>query len=177
MNPPLSSGETLQAFGPSEQFIIDASGNIVGIVNRRANGLDLRPGSGGASTFAALTDKTTVDLPAVNTPLANALAAKAAADPADGVLTGPYTLTALDNRKTYTCDTALPVSCPNGLSPKPSTIFFPPLTGNLTLTPTGGATLNGSTSPITRAFTGTNKLGVALVPNPYDVNDSIVSGS
>lgn len=39
----------------------------------------LGSGGGGASTFAALTDKTTVDLPLVNTPLAGALATKAVA--------------------------------------------------------------------------------------------------
>lgn len=92
-------------------------------------------------------------------------------------LSGPRTITADDDQKQFTCITALTVTCPNGLSPKPSTIFFPPATGNLTLTPAGGATLNGSASPITRAFTGTNKLGVALIPNPYDVNDYTVSGS
>lgn len=42
MNPPLLSGETLQALGAGEQFIVDASNNIIGIVNRRANGRDLR---------------------------------------------------------------------------------------------------------------------------------------
>lgn len=92
-------------------------------------------------------------------------------------LSDPRTVTADDDQKQFTCITALTVTCPNGLSPKPSTIFFPPATGNLTLTPAGGATLNGSASPITRAFTGTNKLGVALIPNPYDVNDYTVSGS
>ena len=92
-------------------------------------------------------------------------------------LSANYTLTPADDQKQFTCTTALTVTCPNGLSPKPSTIFFPPATGDLTLTPAGGATLNGSASPITRAFTGTNKLGVALIPNPYDVNDYTVSGS
>ena len=33
-------------------------------------------GSGGSTTFDGLTDKATVDLPVVNTPLANALSAK-----------------------------------------------------------------------------------------------------
>lgn len=132
----------------------------------------------GVTSFSALTDKATVDLPATNTPLAIALATKAAVDPTDGSLTGAYTLVSLDNRKTYTCTTALTVNVPNGLTPRPSTVIYPPATGNLTLTPTGAsATLNGSALSITRAFTGTNKLGVSITPNPYDANDYTVSGS
>ena len=128
-------------------------------------------GSGGSTTFAALADKTTVDLPAINTPLANAL------NPTPASISSMTALAATDNGKIYSCSAAFSTNVPNGLTPKPSTIFFPPATGNLTLTPTGGATLNGSASPITRAFTGTNKLGVALIPNPYDVSDYSVSGS
>lgn len=91
-------------------------------------------------------------------------------------LSGPRTITALDDQKQFTCTTALPIMFPNGLSPRPSVIAVPPATGNLTLTPTGGATLNGSASSITRTFAN-NRLGVAITPNPYDVNDYTVSGS
>lgn len=91
-------------------------------------------------------------------------------------LSGPRTITADDDQKQFTCITALTVTCPNGLSPRPSVIAVPPAAGNLTLTPTGGATLNGSASSITRTFAN-NRLGVAITPNPYDVNDYTVSGS
>ena len=125
----------------------------------------------GATTFAALTDKATVDLPAINNPLATAL------NPTPTSISSMTALAATDNGKVYSCSTAFSTNVPNGLTPKPSTIFFPPATGNLTLTPTGGATINGSASASTRAFTGSNKLGVALIPNPYDINDYTLSGS
>lgn len=126
---------------------------------------------GGATAFADLTDKATVDLPAINTPLANAL------NPTPTPISSMTALAATDNGKVYSCSTAFSTNVPNGLTPKPSTVFFPPATGNLTLTPTGGATINGSASASTRAFTGSNKLGVALIPNPYDINDYTLSGS
>lgn len=91
-------------------------------------------------------------------------------------LSASRTIAAADDSTTFNCTTALPIVFPNGLSPKPSVIAVPPATGNLTLTPTGGATLNGSASSITRTFAN-NRLGVAITPNPYDVNDYSVSGS
>lgn len=132
--------------------------------------------SAGATSFSALTDKATADLPATNTPLANALAGKAAVDPASTPLSALRVITALDDRARFTCTTALPMEVPLGLSPPPSWVVFPPASGVVTITPTGGAKINGSTSPITRAFAN-NRLGVWFVPNPYDANDYSVSGS
>ena len=126
---------------------------------------------GGATTFAALTDKASADLPAINTPLATAL------NPTPVSISAMTALAATDNGKVYSCSTAFSTNVPDGLTPRPSSVFFPPATGNLTLTPTGGATINGSASPVTRAFTGSNKLGVALIPNPYDAHDYTLSGS
>lgn len=50
-------------------------------------------GAGGAGTFAALTDKATADLPAINQPLAAALGARALAASATVLATGVTTLT------------------------------------------------------------------------------------
>lgn len=90
-------------------------------------------------------------------------------------LYGNRTLTADDDKSQFDCMVVLAVEVPGGLSPKPSTIAVPPATGNLTLTPTGGATFNGSATPLTRTFAN-NRLGVAITPNPHDVNDYSVSG-
>lgn len=87
-----------------------------------------------------------------------------------------FTVAASDDNKTFSCTTALPIAVPGGLTPKPSFIAIPPATGNLTLNPTGGTTFNGSASALTRTFAN-NRLGVAITPNPYDVNDYSVSGS
>ena len=160
------------SFGPynfDQRYAVTCTSGVVDIIETTQDQSQL--GGAGATAFAALTDKATADLPAINTPLANAL------NPTPASISSMTALAATDNGKIYSCSAAFSTNVPNGLTPKPSTIFFPPATGNLTLTPAGGATLNGSASPITRAFTGTNKLGVALIPNPYDVNDYTVSGS
>lgn len=52
--------------------VADDAGNLTGPGGAIAGG-----GGGGSTTFAALTDKTTVDIPATNTPTATALALKA----------------------------------------------------------------------------------------------------
>ena len=85
-------------------------------------------------------------------------------------------LTALDDKKRFTCTTALTIEVPTGLSPAPSCIAVPPATGNLTLSPTGGATFNGSASALTRTFAN-NRNGVLIEPSPYTANDYSVSGS
>lgn len=160
------------SFGPynfDQRYAVTCTSGIVDIIETTQDQSQL--GGAGATAFANLTDKATADLPAINTPLATAL------NPTPTSISSMTALAATDNGKIYSCSAAFSTNVPNGLTPKPSTIFFPPATGNLTLTPAGGATLNGSASPITRAFTGTNKLGVALIPNPYDVNDYTVSGS
>jgi hypothetical protein len=87
-----------------------------------------------------------------------------------------FDLSAADESKQYTCTTALTVSVPDGLSPRPSTVVIPPASGNLTITPTGSATLNGAGSSLTRTFTN-NRQGVLISPNPYVTTDYSVSGS
>ncbi len=131
-------------------------------------------GSGGATTFAALTDKATVDLPAVNTPLAAALSAKANAT-VEATISANRTITSADDGGIFPCTTALTITVPGGLTPRPGFIPVPPPTGNLTLTPSGAATLNGAATPIVRTF-ASNRNGVLVTPNPHDVNDYSVSG-
>lgn len=60
-------------------------------------------------------------------------------------------LTAADDQRIFTCTTALTIFEPAGLSPRPNVVVNAPPTGNVTLTPTGGAQLNGSTDSITRS--------------------------
>ena len=91
-------------------------------------------------------------------------------------LSADRTITASDDQTTFTCTTALNISTPAGLTPAPSYIAWPPSSGNLTLTPTGGATFNGSASALTRTLAN-NRNGVLVQPNPYTANDYSVSGS
>jgi hypothetical protein len=64
-------------------------------------------------------------------------------------LTGaPYTLTAADDGTYFTCSSTTTVTLPAGLSPMPQCVFAPPASGSITLHPTGGATINGSTSDV-----------------------------
>ena len=91
-------------------------------------------------------------------------------------LSALHVLAAADDKKRFTCTTALAIEVPTGLSPAPSCIAVPPAAGNLTLSPTGGATFNGSASALTRTFAN-NRNGVLIEPSPYTVNDYSVSGS
>lgn len=90
-------------------------------------------------------------------------------------LYGNRVITPDDDREQFDCKVVLEIAVPNGLSTRPSFIAVSPASGNLTLTPTGGATFNGSATPLTRTFAN-NRLGVAITPNPHDVNDYSVSG-
>ena len=85
-------------------------------------------------------------------------------------------LAATDDKKQFTCTTALTITIPNGLTPPPSAIAIPPTTGNLTIARSGTATLNGSASSITRTFAN-NRGGVLITPNPYVADDYTVGGS
>ena len=87
-----------------------------------------------------------------------------------------FALTNLDDETVHTCTTALSVNVAGGLTPQPNSIVFPPGTGNLTVTCSGGATINGATTPIIRTFAN-NRLGVYIFPNPNTPGDYTVSGS
>lgn len=91
-----TSTELTTKFSPSEYIGCSANvGTTVPYVKYWCNGQTWAAagGGGGASAFTDLTDKTTADLPTINTPLASALAA------AGGAL-GPYAdTTALESAK------------------------------------------------------------------------------
>lgn len=90
-------------------------------------------------------------------------------------LNADYTITAADDGKQFNCSTALTITVPAGLSPKPSFIPVPPPTGNLSLAWTGGATGNGAATTITRTRAN-NPAGLVVVPY-VDVTDGYgVSG-
>lgn len=136
-------------------------------------------GGGGASAFADLTDKTSVDIPAINTPLANALAAKAPVLVTTDLSTN-YTLTAADNGKAFNVTANITVTAPSGLSPRPEVLFTAPPTGVFTLTPTGGTKLNNATASMTFSR-DTNPAGVVMRPyseyDGYGVSASSGGGS
>ena len=63
----------------TDTWVLDENGTVIGIQDSNGSHQQLFGAGGGSTTFAGLTDKTTADLPAINTPLATALAAKATA--------------------------------------------------------------------------------------------------
>lgn len=66
-------------------------------------------------------------------------------------LSGNYTLRAADDQRSFDCTTALTISIPDGLSPRPTITVVPPPTGNLSFSMLGAETLNGATTTLTRA--------------------------
>lgn len=85
------------------------------------------------------------------------------------------TITAADDGKVFACTTALTVTFPAALSPRPAVVFMLPPTGNVSIAVSGGATLNGATSTINRARSS-NPAGVVV--QPYQETDGYgVSGS
>lgn len=76
-------------------------------------------------------------------------------------LSGAYTLKASDDGQRFSCTTALTITIPDGLSPRPSITVTPPASGNLTITMAGSEQVSGASSA-TRARGTTNPAGVAL---------------
>lgn len=135
--------------------------SIDGVPVVRVSNQLLALGSAGASTYAALTDKATVDLPATNTPLAAALAGKQAiVTPTP--LAVDKTLAVADDGKIYSVSTAITVTVPIGLVPKPQVIFNCPATGSITFICTSAVNGNTTTKTRERAY---NFSGVVLTPN------------
>ena len=84
-------------------------------------------------------------------------------------------ITAADDGRTFNCTTALTITIPANLSPRPSFIVNPPPTGNASIAVSGGANINGATTTLTRARSA-NVAGFAVVP--YAESDGYgVSGS
>ena len=95
--------------------------------------------------------------------------------PVSESLTGDRTITAADDARTFNCTTALTITIPELLSPRPSFIVNPPPTGNVSLDPTGAAQLNGAGTTLTRSR-ASNPAGIAVVA--YAESDGYgVSGS
>ena len=96
-------------------------------------------------------------------------------EPGPLTLSGNYTVTSADDRKTYTCDAVLTITIPANLSPRPSFIVNPPASGNVSIAVSGGANINGAATTLTRARSA-NVAGFAVVP--YAESDGYgVSGS
>ena len=84
-------------------------------------------------------------------------------------------ITAADDGRTFNCTTALTITVPELLSPRPSFIVNPPASGNVSLDPTGAAQLNGAGATLTRSR-ASNPAGIAVVA--YAESDGYgVSGS
>jgi len=66
-------------------------------------------------------------------------------------LSSAYQISKDDDGKVFTCTTALTITVPELLSPRPSFIVNAPPTGNVSLDPTGAAQLNGATTTLTRS--------------------------
>lgn len=84
-------------------------------------------------------------------------------------------ITAADDARTFNCTTALTITIPASLSPRPSFIVNPPASGNVSIAVSGGANINGATTTLTRARTA-NVAGFVVVPyaesDGYGVNGS-----
>lgn len=91
--------------------------------------------------------------------VSNNYGVRSSSDPS--LLSSNYTVKALDNNRIYYCTTALTVTVPAGLSPRPSVIFLPPPSGNLSIAVSGATTLNGAATTLTRTRAA-NPSGVVL---------------
>ena len=145
-------------------------------------------GGGGSSTFAGLSDKTSVDIPATNTPTANALALKAplasptftgtpaAPTAAKGTNTTQVATTAFviertggasavvdaidltltsshaDTNRAPSGALTYTVNASTGWAVGEGMVVWLPTSGVLTFAVSGGPTINGGTSSITRAL-------------------------
>lgn len=90
-------------------------------------------------------------------------------------LSSAYQISKDDDGKTFNCTTALTITIPASLSPRPSFIVNPPASGNVSIAVSGGANINGATTTLTRSR-ASNVAGVAVVA--YAESDGYgVSGS
>ena len=91
------------------------------------------------------------------------------------VASSSFTLAASDDGKVFNVTTAITVTFPAGLSPKPNVGFVLPPSGSLTIAVSGGANINGATTTLTRARSA-NPAGIVV--QPYTESDGYgVSGS
>lgn len=91
----------------------------------------------------------------------------AAVDVAVVTVSASRDVTASDTGKMLKATTALTLTIPAGLSPAPSFIGMPPSSGDLTISVSGGATVNGGATSLTRALS-VNPAGVAVINSSGD---------
>jgi hypothetical protein len=84
-------------------------------------------------------------------------------------------ITAADDGAVFSCSTALTITIPAGLSPRPSFAVDCPPTGSLTIAVSGGALINGATVSLTRSR-ATNPAGVVVLSH-LDADSYGVSGA
>jgi hypothetical protein len=91
------------------------------------------------------------------------------------LLSAGVVIGASDDGKVFNCTTALTITFPELLIPRPSIIVNAPPSGNVSIARSGGALLNGAGTTLTRSR-ATNPAGFAVVP--YAESDGYgVSGS
>jgi len=89
-------------------------------------------------------------------------------------LSAALTVSSSDDGKVYESTTAVTVTIPQGLSPKPAVVFIPK-GGTITVAVTGSATINGAATSLARTLAN-NPAG--FVVQPYlDANGYGASGS
>jgi hypothetical protein len=79
-------------------------------------------------------------------------------------LNADYTLTAADDQKVFVMGASVIVTIPTGLTPAPAVVFMPKASASVTLHPTGGVTIDGSTSDELRSVV-TDPTGFSLTPS------------
>lgn len=85
------------------------------------------------------------------------------------------TLTSDSDGAQFACTTAVTITVPELLDPRPSILVIPPPSGDVSLDPTGAAELNGATTTLTRSR-ASNPAGVAIIAYT-DADGYGVSGS
>ena len=105
--------------------------------------------------------------------VSNSYGVRSSADPL--ILSGAKTISAIDNGRVFECTTALTITIPASLSPRPSFVVIPPSSGNVSIAVSGGANINGATTTLTRSR-ASNPAGIAIIS--YSESDGYgVSGS
>lgn len=98
-----------------------------------------------------------------------------ATQPASTPLSANYVLQAADDGRQFHATAALTVTVPVALSPRPSVAIDCPPTGNLSIAVSGGATINGATTTLTR--TRANNVGGVLIQAHQDADAYGVTGA
>lgn len=90
-------------------------------------------------------------------------------------LSADRTITAADDGRQFYCTTALTITVPAGLTPRPTFTVDCPPSGNASVAVSGGATINGATTTLTRSRSS-NPAGFVVLAH-QDADAYGVSGS